>query len=542
VTSSSNQPSIYGQPVKFTATVSPLIGNRTPTGSVQFQLDGSNFGAPVTLTNGTATSMSISTLAAGLDQIAAVYAGNGNFAASTGTYAQNVNPAPLVVTALSQSMIYGGALPALTASYSGFVNGDTAGSLTSAPTLTTTATASSPVGSYTISASGAVDPNYTINYVPGTLSVTPATLTITAVNQAKVYGAALPVLTASYSGFVNGDTPASFTMAPTLSTTATASSPVASYAITASGAVDPNYTISYVPGSLSVTPAPLTITAVSQSMDYGTALPVLTASYSGFVNGDTVASLTTAPALSTTATASSPVGSYAIMASGAVDANYMITYVGGSLTVTQAATVTGLGQAPSTSVVGQTVYFAADVLPFLGGSAVPTGTVEFESLLSNGTVVSLGTGTLDSTGFAYFSTALLTPGSYTIMAVYEGDGNFSGSNSNQTSLAVSPAQTTISLSASATQVVSGQAINFTTSLGTVAPGAFVVPPTGTITFYDTYNGVTTQLVVLTLGGPPATTPALTQAGTHVITAVYSGDGNFDGSTSNPITVTILAPS
>ena len=81
-------------------------------------------------------------------------------------------------------------------------------SLTTQPTLTTTATASSHVAGspYAITASGAVDSDYTISYVAGTLTVTPAPLTITANNQTKVYGAALPTLTASYTGFVNGDT------------------------------------------------------------------------------------------------------------------------------------------------------------------------------------------------------------------------------------------------------------------------------------------------------------------------------------------------
>ena len=165
--------------------------------------------------------------------------------------------------------------------------------------------------------------DYTISYVAGTLTVTPAALTITANNQTKVYGAALPTLTASYSGFVNGDTAASLTTQPTLTTTATASSHVAGspYAITASGAVDPDYTISYVAGTLTVTPAALTITADNQTKVYGAALPTLTASYSGFVNGDTSASLTTQPTLTTTATASSHVAGspYAITASGAVD-------------------------------------------------------------------------------------------------------------------------------------------------------------------------------------------------------------------------------
>ena len=85
----------------------------------------------------------------------------------------------------------------------------------------------------------------------GTLTVTPAALTITADDQTKVYGAALPTLTASYTGFVNGDTSASLTTQPTLTTTATASSHVSGnpYTITASGAVDADYSITYVAGA-----------------------------------------------------------------------------------------------------------------------------------------------------------------------------------------------------------------------------------------------------------------------------------------------------
>ena len=118
---------------------------------------------------------------------------------------------------------------------------------------------------------------------PGDLTVTPAPLTITANDQTKVYGAALPTLTAIYTGFVNGDTSASLTTLPTITTTATAASHVAGspYAITASGAVDADYTISYVAGNLTVTPAPLTITANNQTKVYGAALPTLTASLHG---------------------------------------------------------------------------------------------------------------------------------------------------------------------------------------------------------------------------------------------------------------------
>src|SRR5439155_11128073 len=162
-----------------------------------------------------------------------------------------------------QTKAYGAALPTLTASYAGLVSGDTAASLTTPPTLSTTATASSHVagGPYAIMASAAVDSDYTISYAPGTLTVTPVSLTISADHKSKAYGAALPGLTASYAGLTNGDTPASLTTPPTLSTTATASSHVVGnpYSITVSGALDPDYTINYGPGTLTVTPVSLTI-------------------------------------------------------------------------------------------------------------------------------------------------------------------------------------------------------------------------------------------------------------------------------------------
>jgi len=250
-----------------------------------------------------------------------------------------VGTVPLTITADNQTKAYGAALPTLTASFTGLVNGDTGGSLTTQPTLATTATAASTVAGnpYSITASGAVDADYSISYVAGSLTVGTAPLTITANNQTKAYGAALPTLTASITGFVNGDTGGSLTTQPTLTTTATAASHVSGspYSITASGAVDPNYAISYVAGSLTISGAPLTITADNQSKAYGAAIPTLTASITGFVNGDTGGSLTTQPTLSTTATAASHVAGnpYSITASGAVDADYAISYVPGTLTI-----------------------------------------------------------------------------------------------------------------------------------------------------------------------------------------------------------------
>src|SRR5262249_37121901 len=150
--------------------------------------------------------------------------------------------------------VYGAALPALTVSYTGLVNGDTSGTFSTspntAPKVNTTATASSHVSGspYPITVSGAADSDYSISYVSGTLTITPAALNITANNQTKVYGQANPALTATYAGLVNGDTAASLTPPPTVTTTATTLSPVSGspYPITASGAVDSDYAIGYV--------------------------------------------------------------------------------------------------------------------------------------------------------------------------------------------------------------------------------------------------------------------------------------------------------
>src|SRR5262249_7611327 len=77
------------------------------------------------------------------------------------------------------------------------------------------------------------------------------------------------------------------------------------------------------------------------------------------------------------------------------------------------------------------------------------------------------------------------------------------------------------------------------TLSVLPPGSFVTAPSGTITFYDDFEGTTTVLAVITLGGPPGSSPALTAVGTHLITAVYSGDSYFNGSTSVGITQTVI---
>src|SRR5205807_1216650 len=159
------------------------------------------------------------------------------------------------------------------------------------------------VGPYSVAPSGLTSTNYTIAFVSGTLTITPASLTVTANNATKVYGQANPPLNASYSGFVNGDTAAVLTGAPSVTTTATTASGVGSYPIAvAQGTLAAtNYTFVFVNGTVTITPAPLAVTANNATKVYGVANPAFTASYAGFANGETSNSLTGTLIFATTA-------------------------------------------------------------------------------------------------------------------------------------------------------------------------------------------------------------------------------------------------
>ena len=290
---------------------------------------------------------------------------NYNIIYVNGTY--TISPAALNITAISQSIIYGATIPALAVSYSGFVNGDNPASLGTPPTVTTTATAASPVGVYPITASGAVNPNYTISYTPGALTIGKATLTVTADNKTMPLGGPLPTLTISYSGFVNGDGPANLTQQPSLSVPASASSPAGAYPISVSGAASTNYTFVYVTGILAVGKALLTITATPAGSVYGAPLApanLLTVTYSGFVNGDGPGNLITQPTVTNTAVAGAPVGTYKLIPSGASSDNYAIAYVNGIYTISPASlTITAADQtmAYGGSVPALTVLYSGFV-------------------------------------------------------------------------------------------------------------------------------------------------------------------------------------
>ena len=156
---------------------------------------------------------------------------------------------PLLITASATTSTYGTA-PTVTPVYTPPIGTP----LVTPPTCHSTVTASTAPGTYAgaNTCSGASDPRYTITYASAPATVDAAPLTVTASSGSFTAGGTPPTITAGYSGFQNSDTPSSLTTPPACSTTATSSSSAGSYPSTCTGAADPNYTITYVPGSVTV--------------------------------------------------------------------------------------------------------------------------------------------------------------------------------------------------------------------------------------------------------------------------------------------------
>jgi len=147
---------------------------------------------------------------------------------------------------------------------------------------------------------------------------------VTADNKSREYGEENPAFTYTTSASLTGE--------PSLTTTATKTSPVGEYDIVVErGTITGDYTAKN--GKLTITKAPLTITAKSYTIKQGDALPTFEAEYSGFKNNETKAVLTTQPTITTTATSASEPGTYDIVVSGASATNYDISYVKGTLTI-----------------------------------------------------------------------------------------------------------------------------------------------------------------------------------------------------------------
>ncbi|MGA5822264.1 Ig-like domain-containing protein, partial [Kitasatospora sp. NPDC094028] len=189
---------------------------------------------------------------------------------------------------------------------------------------------------------------------------------------------------------------------------------------------------------------------------------------------------------------------------------------------------TALTSAPDPSVFGQPKVLTATVTVAAPGAGTPTGTVSFFD-----GVTLLGTGTLDATGTATFTSSALGVGIHALTAVYSGDTAFNGSTSPVDAQTVNTADTTTALTSAPDPSVFGQPKVLTATVTVAAPGAGT--PTGTVSFFDGATLLGTGTVV---AGVATFTTTDLAVGTHALTAVYSGDTAFNGSTSPVDTQTV----
>jgi hypothetical protein len=253
-----------------------------------------------------------------------------NYAITFAPGALAVNKAPLIVTAHNDSKTYDGLAYSggNGVSYSGFVNGEGTSALSGTIAYGGAAQGAVNAGSYALIASGLTSGNYIITYDPGMLTVAARPITVTADDLSRIYGGANPALTYAIGGdgLVTGDT-----LSGSLGTAANMASGVGNYAIVQGTLVaSTNYALAFVPGTLAIDPAALSITANDVTTPTLSAAQ-FSASYAGFVNGDNSSVVSGLKYGVFPITGN--VLNYDIVPFGATSSNYTITFFPGLLTL-----------------------------------------------------------------------------------------------------------------------------------------------------------------------------------------------------------------
>lgn len=298
----------------------------------------SGLGVTYTIISGPATvsGQLITITGAGTVEVGVSQAGNTNYQPANATFNFTVNKAVVNITANNASRPYNEANPAFTYTMGALVNGDNPSVITGQPVLATTATMTSDAGTYDIiPAVGTLQAaNYTFNFVKGTLTITRQAQTISFNNLvARTYGDApfdlditassgLPV-TLSVSG------PA------TISNSTLTVTGAGIVSITATQAGNGNYQPVTKSQGLVIQPAGLKVIADDKWKYYNEPTAALTYHFNGFVYNETAAVISGQPALSTSVTAASPLGTYPIniTANTLSSPNYTFIMVPGTYTV-----------------------------------------------------------------------------------------------------------------------------------------------------------------------------------------------------------------
>jgi len=386
---------------KATSDTSDNVGGTGTPGPAQCTLDLANGTGTVACSNATTTTYHPNHVDTGTHTVEADYVGSANSAASTGTTNVTVNVTTATITAKDRSHNYGTphvfstqdcSQTAADCTVTGLINSDTVTvSFASAVNTATDATGTSGaiVPSGAVITPGADQADYTFTYVSGTMSVTPAPLSVTANNDSKTYGDTRtygPGSTAfTSSGLQNSEIIGTVTITDTNSGGLITAAANGNYPLTPSAATGgtftaTNYAITYVAGQLTVNQAPLTITANNQTKVYGQTFTFTGNEFvpAGLLNGDTVTSVTlTSPGAGATATVISPGPTYPIVPSAAVGtgvSNYAIIYTPGAMTLLPAP-------APTVTAKDQTKQYG-NTFQFAGTEFTATGLLNSDTISS----------------------------------------------------------------------------------------------------------------------------------------------------------------
>jgi hypothetical protein len=410
-TVASINPSIYGQSITFTATVTPTSGNGTPTGTIQFQVDGANFGAPVTLVNGTATSNTTSSLSVTSGtghSIMAVYSGDTNFTGSSASLTQTVNQAGTTTTLVSSTnpSVFG-------------------------QSVTYTATVS-PV------APGAGTPTGTVDfYVDGskqaTVGISSGSASFSTSSLSVTSGTGHSIM-AVYSGDTNF-TGSSDSLTQTVNQAGTTT--------TVTGSPNPSiygqsvtFTATVTPASGNGTPTG-TIQFQVDGANFGAPVPL--------VNGTATSN----------STSSLDAGSHAVAAVYSGDATYLTSTGNGMQSVSPAATRISISGSPNPANQGDTIFFQIQIatqtnVPPQGGTLMVTDS------FNGGPATTLFTVALGDP----LPQTTLAAGTHVLIVTYSGSNNFLGSTSPQFTETINPSGITSAAAAlSSTSVKAGKSVS-----------------------------------------------------------------------------------
>jgi large repetitive protein len=502
--------------ITFTATLTVPIGSSIspigPTGSVSFLVDGS----AATCTNSTAlnsttgvATCTVAQLSLGSHSIGASYAGDQNY---TGFTATNV----------TQTIIQ--ATPSLT------ITPTTSASLNTPVTFTATLTVASPGAITPTGPTGTV--TFSIGGTPISCSspatVNPATGAASCQTTSNLLVVGTESITASYPGDTN---------------------------YTAASASAANQVITKASPSLTITPTTsatlntaITFTATLSVASPGAITPTGPTGTVTFTVGGTAVSCTSpATVNSTTGVATCQttssllvVGSDSIGASYGGDGNYN-TAIATAVTQTITKLTPTVTISPTTAVALNTaVTFTATLSNVTFTPIAPTGSVAFT--VGGTPVTCSGGSTLNSTTFiatCLTTSNLLIAGNDQIGATYSGDANYSTANATAVGQTVTKLSPAVGLSVLPTGAITvGTSVTFTAQL----TGATLTPvtPSGTVNF--TTGGGTSitgcGAVTISAAGTAICPTSSLVAPADLISAIYSGDGNFNTNTSNTVAETV----